>query len=296
MTAQCLRCGRPTPDGYVCVTETGRAAAQLAEMLDMLPAARDVAYRLSANLSGSGGAGKPGSRLPLDLAATAKCDSVTNVLTTWTRHVAEERGLRTPQAGSYSVYAMSDDPLEFAAVWLTEHLEWMRHRPEVDEFLADVDAAVRVMRGLVRGPSEQRYLGPCGALVVENYERTETEGWIDESGIMRTCDGDVYGRAGGDKGTCRTCGAQVEQNERRAWLDEVRRDWLFTARDIAEAYEINVKTIRSWHNRGHLAAHGHDPEGAPLHKIGEVLDLAAGDAARREEARAARARRKEAAA
>lgn len=94
MTAACVRCGRPMAEqAYADVHCRDRAAAQLAEIADMAQAARDVAYRLSATESGSGSAGKPGSRLPLDLAATAKCDSVTNVLTTWARHVAETRGV-----------------------------------------------------------------------------------------------------------------------------------------------------------------------------------------------------------
>jgi hypothetical protein len=283
------------PDvAYCCAICASQAAENLRLVVEVTPAARDVATGQSRRSSG-GGSGKPGSRLPLDLAAMAKLDAVQNVLTTWIRHVAEERGLRTPRPGTYDIYAMADDPIEFAALWLAEHLEWIRHRPEADEFLGDVDAAARVMRSVARGPAEMKYLGPCGALVIENYERTEAEGWTDESGTMRQCDGDVYGRAGADKGACRTCGAQVDQGERRIWLDDVRRVWLFSAREIVDAYEINVKTIRSWHDRGQLAAHGYDPAGVPLHKIGEVLDLAATDAARREEARAKRARRREAA-
>jgi hypothetical protein len=184
--------------------------------------------------------------------------------------------------------------LAVVAGWLHGHLDWLAHRPEVGEAFSDFAASARALRGVVRGPAEQRYLGPCGAPRIAVDLDVAAEHGIHPANAalgLAPCDGDVYGRAGGDKGTCRTCGAQVDQGERLIWLDDVRRDWLFTAKDIAEAYEINVKTIRSWHNRGLLVSHSHDPDGAPLHKIGEVLDLAAGDAARREEARAARARR-----
>ena len=54
-----------------------------------------------------------------------------------------------------------------------------------------------------------------------------------------------------------------------------------------------ARSIRSWAKRGQLAQHGEDREGRPLYNLGEVLDLAAADAARREENRAKRARRKE---
>jgi hypothetical protein len=291
----CLRCGRPTPDGVVCVAETAKASAQLAEIRDMLPAARDIATGQARHGSG-GGSGKPGSRLPFDLGATARLDAIQNELTTWARHIAGERGSQFASTAFEGRGA--PDPLAEACSWLGGQMEWLRHRDEVDEFLTDVDAAARVMRGLVRGPSEQRYLGPCGApywcdgLAPSRAAEPQCGAEIVHVGHqMDACHGDVYGRAGGDKGTCRTCGAHVDQGERRVWLDDVRRDWLFTAKDIADAYQLNVKTIRSWHNRGQLAAHGHDPDGAALHKIGEVLDLAAADAARREGDRATRARR-----
>jgi hypothetical protein len=308
----CLRCGRPTPDGFADVHCRDRAAAQLVEIADMVPAARDIAHGLSSTLSGSGGSGKPGSRLPLDLGATARCDSVANVLTTWTRHVAEERGLRTPQPGAYSVYAASDDPLEFAALWLGEHLEWLRHRPECDEFLADVEAAVRVMRGIVRGPAAQRYLGPCGAPQIAIDPDVAAEHGIHPANAalgLAPCDGDVYARDNAATGRCRTCGAEVSTAERQAWLDSEVRSRAFRAAEIASAYRINVKTIRSWATErqarydhsgtqvqaprpAKLHAHGWDRDGRPLFLVGEVLDLAAVDAARREEARAERARRK----
>jgi hypothetical protein len=130
-------------------------------------------------------------------------------------------------------------------------------------------------------------------------------------------------------------------------LDAEVRSHAFRAAEIANAYGINVKTIRSWATE-RQARYDHsgtcvqtarpaklrsywrtetgltvewvDPvldntltgealeerlgeiadeiqgRGGRLHYVGDVLDLAAGDAARREEARAERARRKEASA
>jgi hypothetical protein len=295
VTAQCVRCARPLADSaYACTGCTNRARADLIGddhrddrpgIIHTAPAARDIAYGLSANLSGSGGAGKPGSRIPLNLAAAAKLDGIANALGGWVRIVAEERGVypeRIP-AGA--------DTIAPAARFLAEHLEWLRHREFADECFTDIEVAARVLRGIVRGPAEQKYLGPCGAPVLAEAEPEDPELGIAAEYETRICDGDVYGYRGADTGTCRTCGARVDQAERAAWLDELRRDWLFTAKEISDAYGINVKTVRSWHNRGHLAAHGHDADGTPLHNVGDVLDLAAADAARREESRAKRARR-----
>jgi len=290
---------------YACSPCANRAAEQLRLICDMLPAARDVAHGLSRRGGGGNASGKPGSQIPIDLTAMAKLDAVERELGTWVRHVAEERGLKMPQAGTYSVYAMADDPIQFAALWLTEHLEWWRHRPEVAEFLTDVDACARVVAGIARGPAPQKYLGPCGA--------TWDIGTLGNPDQTLACEGDIYAREGAQNGRCRTCGAEVASEDRRAWLDAEVRAHAFRAAEIANAYGINVKTIRSWatdrqarydHSGtcvqaarpAKLHPHGWDRDQRPLFLVGDVLDLAAQEAARREEARAERARRKEQAA
>jgi hypothetical protein len=176
------------------------------------------------------------------------------------------------------------DPIVKTATWLAGHVEWMRHRAEADEFLTAVEACMRLVRGLARGPAAQRYLGPCGA-------RIET--LSDETSVLvsRECDGDIYARVGALSGSCRTCGATASALERQAWLDGTVRTHAFRASEIAQAYRVNVNTIRSWAGRGLLVAHGHDGEGRPLFNVGEVLDLAAADAARRATEQAKRARR-----
>jgi hypothetical protein len=192
------------------------------------------------------------------------------------------------------------DPIAKLATFLAGHVEWFRHKPFADEFLSDIDACLRIVRGLARGPSEQRYLGPCGA-------RSET--LSDETGVVvsEECPGSIYAYRGAQRGACTTCGAQVATAERQAWLNELARSHAFTDRQIADAYpQLNVKTIRSWRDRGKLKTYyrtdqgivvewAEPPDGVErekLHYVGDVLDLAAADAARRETDRSARARRR----
>lgn len=169
------------------------------------------------------------------------------------------------------------DRIAVLARFLAANLGWMTHRAEVDEFAGDVGDCAARLRGLVNGPAEQKYLGPCGAeLGVTPYE---------------DCDGDVYGPRGGRTGRCRACGAEVAQANRQAWLDGEVRAHAFRAAEIANAYGVNVKTIRTWAARGQLLEHGRDRDDHPLFMVGDVLDLAAADAARRETNRAKRERR-----
>lgn len=156
------------------------------------------------------------------------------------------------------------DPIIAAARFLQAHLDWLRHRSatEIQECFADIAAAARVVRSIVMHESP-KYLGPCGArrehgdgcvplLCGDGYDElagvVECECWCHDDDLKPTCDGDVYGRPGAATGTCRTCGATVNQEQRRIWLDEQVRsaDLVWTATNIADALSINVKTVRSW--------------------------------------------------
>lgn len=296
--ALCVACERPTADGYACTGCTGRAAQQLDAIAELTPAARDVAHGQTRR--GPSAAGDSGPRLPLNLGATQRLDAVQNYLSGWVRSIASERGLALPDVGRR-------DQVVVAARWLAGQVEWLRHRQEVSEFLLDVEACARVVRGIARGPVDYRYLGPCGAELPAqsgpcpvgcachhgpHYACTEPGG-CGSAGCGRggTCAGDVYARDGARHGSCRTCGSEVETAERQAWLDGEVRGTAFRASQIAEAYRVNVNTIRSWAARGQLVPHGHDEHGRPQFNVGEVLDLAAADAARRATEQAKRARR-----
>lgn len=96
MTTGCVRCTRPMPDtAYACAICADRARAQLAEIADMTPAARDVAHRAS-NRGGGGSGGKPGSTDLIDYGAMARLDAVQNEFTTIARDIAETRGVPQP--------------------------------------------------------------------------------------------------------------------------------------------------------------------------------------------------------
>lgn len=91
----CVVCGRPTPDGWACVTETERARQQLAEITDLTEAARATARRQVSHGPAVRG-GKPGPTIPIDLAAQARIDVVQNALIGWARIICEERGIEYP--------------------------------------------------------------------------------------------------------------------------------------------------------------------------------------------------------
>jgi hypothetical protein len=94
VTPTCPRCGRPTPDGYVCVScGITKPSEQLRAIADLVPAARLVAAGLVRRGSGGNGSNKPGSRSPGNDDAIDALDEIQNALTTIVRDIAETRGL-----------------------------------------------------------------------------------------------------------------------------------------------------------------------------------------------------------
>jgi hypothetical protein len=308
VTNTCVICDRPTPDGYADVAcGVERPRQLLAEITDMLPAALDVAHRQARHGTGGGASGKPGSALPLDLGATARLDGVQTALTKWVDRIAVTRGTTRPWFNHHG------HPIAVAAHWLTPHLEWLRHQPthepdqhgntwSTEQWLRDVEACARIVRGIARGPADRVYLGPCGAYVgieckvcqaTDIDHHRECDVTCPHKFIPAgTCDGDVYGLPDGDTGRCRQCGAEFDQGERQRWLTDEVRQRAYRASELEHAYGLNSATVRKWAERKLIAAHGQDGQGRPLYLLGEVLDLAASEAARREQARQKRERRK----
>lgn len=342
MSAQCVRCGSQVDGTAYADVRCGidRPRAQLAEIADTTPAARDVAHGLSQHANGGAGSGKPGSRMVFDTRATARLDAVQNELVALVRQIAEERGLAVPPVApkrgpvcrgclhESCAEVREREPLDVivaAAQWLPGHLEWLRHRREVAEALPTIAAAARVVTGIVNGPAAQKFLGPCRSTVTWDDDDNEVE-------RDQPCTGDVYGHPDAKHGTCRTCGARWATDKRTAWLDGEVRGYAFRASEIANAYGVNVNSIRTWSTRVRqdtgepplaswwrtetgIVTRWVDPvldprlegeamekrlgeisdeiqaRGGRLHYVGDVLDLAAGDAARREGDRATRARR-----
>lgn len=253
----CVRCEKPTADGYACTSCTNRARGQLATIAELAPAARDVVHRLVRRGAGPV-SGKPGSRPPLDLEAAERLDAVQNTLGGWVRHTVEERGIHPPNLPH------GFDVLAPSARFLAEQVEWMRHRAEVDEFLDDVDSCVRRIAGMANGPQPGRYAGPCS---------TEVDG--------KTCGQDVTARPGASYGTCRACGAQYDVDEQQAWMRGEIEGYLARPVEIAGmllrlGFPVGYSTIAAYAAKGRIVERGRDEQDRPLFRIGDVIDLRMG--------------------
>nr|MDT0658047.1 hypothetical protein [Micromonospora sp. DSM 115978] len=252
MSTQCVICTRPVADqAYACAGCADRIARHLAEIADLAPAARAVAAGQTRRGPAVGGHGGGGG-LPINLAAGARMDAVTNALGGWVRVVIDERGGR--------LVLDDGDPLAAVACWLAGHVEWWRHRQQVDEFAGDVEHAARVLRGVVDGPAARVIVGACECRTV------------------------LYARTGAKVARCRECEREWDVDESREILLRHVDGMLLTAAEIAglavvqdpERVRPKVrKLINMWAARGGakggLDQRGRSVDGDPTYAVGEVL-------------------------
>lgn len=204
----------------------------------------------------------------------------------WKEHAAEAlRDLHSVLRGWVSTIAgyhgIAEDVMYSAtdsANWLLRHHRLLGTIDIAGQAHSEIIDVIRKAEWAVDRPADRAYAGPC-----------EPE-----------CGGEVYGFPGDNFAKCPECGAQYDAVERRDWLLKQSAHYLVTAAEASRALPdllgrpLSVKTIRTWHNDKRLPMHGRDrdfddvaaapadrPEdrsderkGAPLHRLGDIVDLA----------------------
>lgn len=255
---QCAGClPRVAHDGLTCDACTSRARGQLAAIVHLGPDARLVAAGLVRRGRGSS-SGKPGSQSPLNDGATDALDAVQNTLTTLARTIADVRGLHV-------LDARGRDPIVVTARWLGNQLDWLRHamdshEPRAISAYAEIGDCAGRMRGLVNGPTPGRYAGPCG--------------YVDEDD--RLCAEDVEAKYGAEVAVCKACGSEYDVEQRQAWMrgeieDQLARPVTIAGVLLQLGFPIGYSTIAAYAAKGLIIAKGHDEQGKPRYRIGDVL-------------------------
>jgi hypothetical protein len=249
----CGRCGavRSAPGSVlcpICEDEFARALGCVAGVLVDL----DVALSRQARIGDTSGRRSAETPLPLSLAASDAAADLGAVLRAARALIEAEKALRGRAQG------IADD-----AAWLRRRRADLLARPDA---AAVVDAVLRAIAHAVRTidrPPASWYAGVCWAP-------------LEGPGQLQ-CPADLYAPAGAVAITCRACGARHDAERRRAWLLEQVEDRLAPATLLARAISglganVNPGRIRAWAHRGRIVAHGIDPRGRPLYRVGDVLD------------------------
>lgn len=257
-------CGRPA-DGYLmcrwCADELGHHLQHVPALTRELNIAISRRARFSHSVPVATSGPEP---LPYDPGASDASATLHNTLSTWARDVAEHLG--------HDLDAGSDAEL---SRWLRARCHAIRTHPAAGELADEITHAISNGWRVVDRSPGRVYIGPCGAdgCTLDLYGRADPSqpGRLDPRQAVVQC----------------PCGTQWDAARRRAWLFDQLHESLATAKEIASAVgmigerSINVKTIRSWHHNGRIPARGHTSNGVPLHRIGDVVYLAATTATRR---------------
>lgn len=269
----CVRCGRPTADGYAC-SPCGHILAQ--SLQDASGHAEDaeavLARQTRYSAGGRGGSDEP---LPVDLTAAARYRVIENTIGTWARHVVEERGTELPSRlpkqgpvceridcghGSCLGIALRRPPrtLPAAANWLATQIEWLRKRPEADEAFAELGDACADLARLVDRPADKELVGVCD------------------------CGKVLYAPIGRGVVQCPMplCKLVWNVDESRAILRRHLDDKLVTAAEAAHlgqyldtdrTQEQIRRLVNKWAERGQIEAHS-AIDGDAVYRFGEIFE------------------------
>lgn len=257
-------CGRPADGYFLCQGCAGEVDSHLASV-ENLVAELDITVSRLARFSNPVPVTTSGpAPLPFDPTAADALAVLHNTLATWARDLAERLG--------HDLGDVTDDTV---AGWLRARQHSIRTHPAAGELADEIAHAVdNGWRAVDRAPGRV-YIGPCGAegCTLDLYGRADPErpGSLDPRQSLVRCQ----------------CGAQWNAAQRREWLFDRLHDSLATAKEIASAVgmvgdrPVNEKTIRTWHHNGRLEERGRNAQGVPLHRIGDVVRVAAATATRR---------------
>jgi len=267
----------------VCSPCADRSAVDLARIVDLAPEVEAAIAKL-ARFGGSVSSSRE-HPLPVDLRAGERGAAIGNTVATWARHVSEQRGVpieRPPRVPPRTVGPLCRLLAEcrheacerirtrhvelgpaVAAAFLAGQLEWLRHRREALEAFGELRDAARDLERLVGRPRDLWYAGPCQAELADGSE----------------CKADLYAAPAARTVRCRECKAEHDAAALREWLLTEAVDVLAHAELIARALtalemdDVTPARVRGMARHGRLVAHGVDPAGRPLYRVGDVLDV-----------------------
>lgn len=267
-------CGRPSPDTYLCP----RCADHLEKLLAELPALlRDLEVTISRQANAGRPEqtqrGKPGTTVLYDPGdhASRLADEARMGLSTWVRHLCEQRGYPQP----YLMTARS------MAVWLTSHVSAIA----ADEAAGDCYARMQELRHAISRAIDNLakvLAGQCTA-TIKALDLAVHGADLAVGYLERPCDAILRTRHGDRMIRCDECGTEYDAVE--VWVANLERarEQHLTAEDCARLItrarlgHVTEPQIRKLTSRGKLFSYRDDEVGRPLYLLGELLDLLARD-------------------
>lgn len=153
--------------------------------------------------------------------------------------------------------------IEEAARWLASFPNLLAGHHQAVAMHADIGERVRAARRSIDRPADRVYVGVCGA-------------WNEAE--SKVCEAKLFAIHGHIEVVCRECETLFCVGDRQRALLSRLRSQVVTVREAEKALKpffgrsVNVKTLRTWINRGVLRNHAYAEE-TPKVLVADVLDL-----------------------
>lgn len=153
--------------------------------------------------------------------------------------------------------------IEEAARWMAGFPNLLAGHPAAVEMHDELRVRVKDARRCIDRPADRVYVGKCGG---HNAEKN------------KTCTAKLFAIAGHIEVTCRECATSFCVGDRQRDLLMKLRSQVVTAREAEKALkpffgrQVNVKTLRTWINRGVLMNRAGSDD-APKVLVADVLNL-----------------------
>jgi hypothetical protein len=207
-------------------------------------------------------------------AANDLIDAVQNSITTWQRHICDQRRtdwvrfvetwfvgpLLPGEFRRYNYPAVAD-----AAHWLAWHVNAIACDETAGECLQEFRAAVRKTRRLINPPEPRKYLGRCPTWRDDDPEPCGFELDALETAIQVTCPKCRFTH------NCNRLQLSMMDDldnrptsiENLLKINKIQPKWS----------RVSERTLRHWRATGRLSPHSHDDDGEPLYLWADVTRL-----------------------
>ena len=257
--AECTACSRPAPDATICRSCTDATATHLRQ-IPWLYQQLEITLTRQTRIGDRHGARSRETPLMYDPRASVDLETMRTDLALWAREVADHRGV------------IIDEPVTPHGLsrWLLRWNGAAAQHPQAADYADQIAAMVRAATRTIDRAPDMRCLGPC------DIDGCEAWLYVGMYSPIVTCPNPE-------------CGAEYRVEERRAWLLEQSVDQLRTAAQLSRelpwiaGITIDRKRINQWNSRGRLTRYlpGPDDPRSPRFRVGEVIDLARGEATER---------------